>query len=179
MPSKKSGPGGRSSPPEHVVELQPSSAARTGADKAKKDRRGTPKGKGTIKRSNGSKIGNPKFEPTDLQRELVLSHAAVGTPQAIIAEELNISEDTLQRHFRKELDQGLARANSRLGSVLYKGALDGDTKKLEMWFDRRGGAEWQKKTGVELSGPGGGPVETITMQPKEFEERARRIASEI
>lgn len=138
----------------------------------RKDRRGTPKGKATgvgKGRGGGGKIGNPKFVPTDEQRALVLSHAATATPYPIIAEELKIGESTLKRYFAKELEQGLPRANSRLGGVVYKEALAGNLRAVEMWFDRRGGVEWRKKSGVELSGPNGGAIrhEELSM-PADF-----------
>jgi hypothetical protein len=83
-----------------------------------KDKRGAPRGKGTVQ-ANGGQIGNPPFEPTAEQRKLVESHAAVGTPHELIAELIinpatnePISSDTLTRHFRKQLDQGLAKMNS-------------------------------------------------------------------
>lgn len=151
----------------------------------KRDRRGTPKGKATGAgkgRGGGGKIGNPKFEPTDQMREQVLSHAAVGTPHPIIADQLGFSESTLTKYFQKELAQGLPTANATLGGVLYKGALAGDAKKLEMWFDRRGGPEWRKKSGVELSGPNGAPIRHEELsKPSDFAklpiEKRRQLES--
>jgi hypothetical protein len=136
------------------------------------DKRGCPKGKGTrAGKGGGGRIGQPPFKATDKQRELVLSHAACGTPRHIIADEIGISEDTLTRHFRKELDDGLPRANARLGGVLFKAAEKGDMRALEQWFDRRGGAEWKKKTALEHSGPNGAPIEYRDLSDEELEAR--------
>lgn len=127
------------------------------AAKKRQDKRGTPKGAGTV-RASGGKIGNPPFEATAEQRKLVESHAAVGTPHEIIAELLDISADTLVRHFRKELDQGLARMNSRIGGLVAKAALGGCKTRQIFWMKTRAG--WA--TRHELSGPGGGPIPTAT-----------------
>lgn len=144
----------------------------------KPDRRGCPKGKGT--RQGGSaargakargKIGNPPFVATKEQREIVIMGSACGRTHAMIAELLGISDDTLTRHFRKELDEGLEVVNARLGNKLYEGALSGDAKKLEMWFDRRGGPNWRKKTGVEHSGPNGAPIEYHDLSDEELDAR--------
>jgi AraC-like DNA-binding protein len=140
--------------------------------KKRSDRRGTPKGKG-VRAGNGGggKIGNPPFEATAEQREQVCEWAAAGVTQATMAAKLGISEDTLARHFRKELDDGLAVANAELGSVLYKKAKDGDIRAIEQWFDRRGGPEWKKKTALEHTGANGGPIEYRDLTEEELDAR--------
>jgi DNA-directed RNA polymerase specialized sigma24 family protein len=45
-----------------------------------------------------------EYEPTADQRALVESASAFGFPQAEIAARLKISEPTLRKHFRDELD---------------------------------------------------------------------------
>jgi hypothetical protein len=146
--------------------------------KRRTDKRGTPKGKGTQKGGRGGRIGNPAFEATIEQRLAVEYLTACGWTQPMIAEKLstgsvNISEDTLKRHFRAELNEGVARATARLGGTLYEGAAAGDAKKLEMWFDRRGGQEWMKKTALEHSGPNGAPIEYRDLSDEEVEARIR------
>jgi DNA invertase Pin-like site-specific DNA recombinase len=69
----------------------------------KSDARGTPPGAGTIAPAHGGRIGNPPFQPTEEQRQTVLTYAKVMS-QEMIADALDISVDTLVRHFRKELD---------------------------------------------------------------------------
>lgn len=144
------------------------------------DRRGTPKGKATgvgKGRGGGGKIGNPPFEPTEDHRRIVLTGAAFGTPYPIIADEIGICEDTLRKYFRRELDEGLPRANARLGGVLYKKAEAGDQKAIDSWFDRRGGSEWKKKSALEHSGPDGSPIEYSDLSEEELDARiAARLA---
>ena len=65
-----------------------------------------------------------EFEPTADQRALVQNAAAFGINQADIANQLNIDEKTLRKHFREELNSGkfgLGDAKSR--SVLDERAL--------------------------------------------------------
>ena len=51
-----------------------------------------------------------EYEPTDAQRSLVESASAFGITQAEIATQLKISEPTLRKHFREELDGGAFKA---------------------------------------------------------------------
>lgn len=124
--------------------------AKPPARKKPGEKRGAPKGK----------FKNPPFVATEEQKRAVMILRATGKTQEMIALKLGISEDTLIKHFPHELSEGLEWANSELGGVLYKKAHGGDTKALEMWFDRRGGPEWRKKTGLEHSGLNGAPIQT-------------------
>lgn len=123
----------------------------------KPDRRGTPKGKATSAGLNGrGRIGNPPHEPTRENRRIVETHAAVGTPHWLIAEELNLSEDTLERHYRSELDRGLLKINARIGGRLAKAALDGCKTRQIFWMKTRAG--WKDTSRLEHSGPNGAPI---------------------
>jgi DNA-binding Lrp family transcriptional regulator len=51
-----------------------------------------------------------EYVPTDAQRSLVESASAFGITQAEIATQLKISEPTLRKHFREELDGGAFKA---------------------------------------------------------------------
>lgn len=132
-------------------------------DAAKKDRRGTPKGNASgvgRGRGGGGKIGNPPFVPTPEQRIEVCAMVACGTEQGIIADILGCSVDTLQRHFRAELERGKARLLGRIGGSMFRDALDPnkpnyhDSRKYVL--ARVGG--WKATTSVEASGPGGGAL---------------------
>jgi len=65
--------------------------------------------------------GRPRFEPTELQRKFVRLMAENGASAAFIAQSIvnaafgrSITETTLRRHFRRELELGRAVANSRV-----------------------------------------------------------------
>ena len=61
--------------------------------------------------------------------------AGYGLPEAQIAALvcIDIDADTLRKHFRQELAQGRARANSEIGKTLYQKAIGGDTASLIWW----------------------------------------------
>ena len=79
--------------------------------------------------------GRPAFRPTDEQRALVEQVAGYGLPEAQIAALvcIDIDADTLRKHFKQELAQGRARANSEIGKTLYQKAIGGDTASLIWW----------------------------------------------
>lgn len=144
------------------------------------DRRGTPKGKGIAKGGPGAtssgkkrkgRIGNPPHKPTDENRIRVDAMVTAGAQQWLIAEELGLSEDTLQRHYRSQLEHGSHRALSKIGSSMIKRALDGDHDAAKFVLARRAG--W--KTGTELSGPDGGPIEYRNLSDDELDARITAI----
>lgn len=129
------------------------------------DKRGAPQGQ----------FKNPPFKPTDEQRLKVEVYSGAGWTRPMIAAEIlgrggkPISEDTLTRHFADELAAGDARVTARIGSTVAQQALDGCRKSQRLYLDRRGGDPWKPKTGLELSGPGGAPIQHEDMsKPSDF-----------
>ena len=90
----------------------------------------------------GKKRGPKPHEPTDAMRQTVSLHATVGTRQEVIAEILGISVDSLQRHYRSELDTSREKANANVGGALYKKAMSGDTASMIFWLKTR--ARWRE-----------------------------------
>jgi hypothetical protein len=69
-----------------------------------------------------------EYVPTDAHRALVESASAFGITQAEIATQLKISEPTLSKHFRDELDGGAFKALSSQSRVMTRPLRDrGDT----------------------------------------------------
>jgi hypothetical protein len=64
--------------------------------------------------------GGNSFKPTKDQRGLVTLAAALGQPHEDIAQMLDISRNTLEKHFGEELSLGALRANLKVGSNLFK-----------------------------------------------------------
>jgi len=90
--------------------------------------------------------GRPVYEPTQEERRVVRLAAAVGIPQDQIAKHLNdgngICKMTLQKYFRKELNEGMWEANMEaVGCLLdtIKNCKDLKVRQraLEFWLDRR------------------------------------------
>jgi hypothetical protein len=68
----------------------------------------------------------PKFIPTEERRRTVRSMAGYGVPQQDIATSVGLrSTKTLRKHFRKELDGGVADAKAKVLQTLFKMATSG------------------------------------------------------
>lgn len=76
-----------------------------------------------------------KHEPTEQTRSKVKSMAGFGTPQADIASNIGVSEPTLRKHYREELDTGAAEANAMVGQFIYKLASGRALKEGATWAD--------------------------------------------
>lgn len=90
--------------------------------------------------------GRPRHQPTDATRQTVQLHAMVGTRQEVIASILGISPDSLQRHYREELDTSREKANASIGGALYKKAMSGDTASMIFWLKTR--ARWRETVDI-------------------------------
>jgi hypothetical protein len=127
--------------------------------KKSSDRRGCPPGKGVVKGGPGAKpsgpkgkgrIGNPPFVATDEQRITVKAMIAGGAQQWVIAKYLGISEDTLSRHFKVELDHGKMLVDGEIGGSIVQEALKGDADMRKFYMRTRGG--WSEKHRLALGG---------------------------
>lgn len=98
--------------------------------------------------------------PTKVSRQTVELHAAIGTPQELVARLLGIESKTLRKHYRSELDLGLAKANAKMGGHLFNKGLSGDTAAALFWMKTRGG--FNETTRLEHISPDG------SMSPKEI-----------
>ena len=126
--------------------------------------------------------GRPPFEPTDAQREKVKSLAGLGVAQERIRHYIRdsgepISKNTLIKHFRTELDEGLLEAEALLLESLFNQAV-GRAKVVEILADgtRKVVSErvkpdpacvifcakvrfgWKETSRHAHSGPDGGPI---------------------
>ena len=98
--------------------------------------------------------GRPPMQFSDEQRKLVESMSGYGVPQADIAAlvgESGISIDTLRAHFRKELDQGRAKANAKVGQTLFQKATGGDTASLIWWSKAQ--MRWREEVNTQVAAP--------------------------
>jgi hypothetical protein len=98
--------------------------------------------------------GRPPMQFTQEERELVEKLSGYGLPQADIAALVTpdgISTDTLRAHFRKELDQGRAKANSGVGQRLWQKAMDGDTASLIWWSKAQ--MRWREEVNTQVAAP--------------------------
>jgi len=127
--------------------------------------------------------GRTAFQPSEEQHELVMQLAAFGLRYFDIcrfvkkADGSAISEPTLRKCFAEDLDTGKLKANVRIAQSLYKKAIAGDTTSMIFWLKCQAG--WKDAQRVELTGNGGGPIESVNMSTDEFQKIAARIAAEV
>ena len=110
-----------------------------------------------------SKGGRPSFQPTDEQRKMVQTMASVGIQQTHIAMVLEIHQDTLRKHFRKELDTAMTVANAKVAANLFKQATKDDPRAVGaaiFWAKTRMG--WKEPVHVEHSGSIASRVEQMS-----------------
>ena len=100
--------------------------------------------------------GQPPFEPTEADRELVRTMAASGIPQVNIARCIRggIDPKTLRKNFRDELDTSALLANNEVAKTLYQKAIAGDTTAMIWWTKTR--MRWSERH--EITGEDGGPI---------------------
>ena len=104
----------------------------------------------------------PKFEPTEEQRRLVKSMAAIGIRHEDIALKIGVRSDkTLRKHFRDELNLGMTEANYKVGQTLFNLATSGDCPAATIfWAKARLG--FRERPNSEL--PSGPPPPFIVAQ---------------
>lgn len=82
-----------------------------------------------------AKTGRKEFQPTADQRTMVRVLTAIGMPYLSMAHVIRISVNTLQKHFRNELDFGRADVVAEVTMARYQAAMNGNagaqTKLLE------------------------------------------------
>ncbi len=88
--------------------------------------------------------------PTEETRKLVRSLSAVGIRYVDIASKLEISDDTLVKHYKKDLEDGRTDANASIGQTLFQQAKNGNTAAAIFWLKTR--ANWKETNAVEHSG---------------------------
>lgn len=93
--------------------------------------------------------GRKPFEPTTREREQVGAMAGFGVPYEQIACLVRdgIHKETLFKHFRKELDQGKAKANAQIGKTLFQQAISGNTAAAIWWSKSQMG--WRETQNID------------------------------
>lgn len=94
--------------------------------------------------------------PTEESRKLVRSLSAVGIRYVDIASKLDITDDTLVKHYKKDLEDGRIDANASIGQTLFQQAKSGNTSAAIFWLKTR--AQWKETNALEISGAEGGAI---------------------
>lgn len=103
----------------------------------------------------------PPHEPTETTRKLAETLSGLGVPQEEIARQLAISLPTLHRHYRAELDAGMAKANAVVARRLYDLTKTNASAAI-FWLKIRAG--WSERQQIEISGKDGGPIQVEAVQ---------------
>ena len=94
-----------------------------------------------------------EHKPTDDSKKLVRSLSAVGIRYVDIAHKLDITDDTLVKHYKKDLEDGRIDANASIGQTLFQQAKDGNTSAAIFWLKTRAG--WKETQTHEIMGADG------------------------
>ena len=134
--------------------------------------------KGVLKRAQlllAKAVGRPPFEPTPEQRKMVMRAAGLGFNQDKIAAIIGISKPTLERHFREELDRGMAVTHHEVGNSLVENALSGNVA-AQIWYTKSQ-MGWRETRVIETKDA----TDTMSAEDlaRELEERANALGAKI
>ena len=86
-------------------------------------------------------------------RKKVRFWARQGVPQEVIAGMIECDPKTLRKHFRQELDRGMAEANAKVVGALYRSATRGRSVAAQIfWVKTR--MRWREPEAPPDAGPG-------------------------
>ena len=106
--------------------------------------------------TENNNVGRPEYEKTKDHTKLVEALSIAGVTQTLIAQILKISEPTLRKHYRDQLDTSKARANAIISQALFKRAKDGNVLAQIFWLKTQAG--WREKNYHEITGKDGDPL---------------------
>jgi hypothetical protein len=104
--------------------------------------------------------GQPPYEPTPADRATVQNLAALGATHKEIAMcigRYGVSEPTLRKHFRRELNNSLTEVKALAMSQVVAAMKRGEAWAICFFLKCRGG--WKEKQEIEHSSPGGNVME--------------------
>lgn len=88
--------------------------------------------------------------PTDELRQRVSDLVMCGTPIYLICEIVGINDDTLRKHYGRELKTAKSIAIERIGKTVYQQALSGNEKSQALYLKTQGASQgWVEKQVIE------------------------------
>ena len=97
-------------------------------------------------------MSRPAHKPDPITRRQVEAMAAYGIPESDIATVIGIDPKTLRRHYRKELDTGQIKANTKVAENLYRKATgDGRESVIAAIFWLKTRAHWKETSVTEVA----------------------------
>lgn len=121
-------------------------------------------------------------EPTEKDRKQVSLMAGIGLKHDQIAKVVGVSDETLRKYYREELDTGEARMNAMVAQNLYSIATSKGTGSVAaaiFWMKTRAG--WREKDRLEITGADGGSVkiESSVVDSRELDADQRNALRNI
>ncbi len=94
--------------------------------------------------------GRPPYQRNEADAARIERMAAYGINHDQIAAIVGISDETMRKYYREELDLGKAKTVARVADSLVEVAMSGDVQAQKFFLSARGG--WAEKQQQELSG---------------------------
>lgn len=110
---------------------------------------------------------------TDELRQRVTDLVITGTPKYLIAEVIGIDDETLTKHYQRELNTAKSIAIQRIGKTVYQQALEGNEKSQALYLKTQGASHgWVEKQVIETTG--GDDTKELKEKLKELEDKYKR-----
>jgi orotate phosphoribosyltransferase-like protein len=106
-------------------------------------------------------------KPDEKTRKQVLALAGFGLTHDQIAKVMDLSDETLRKYYRSELDNGTTKLNAQVAQNLFSIATSKDRSAVTaaiFWLKTR--ARWQEVDRKEITGADGGPIALSTINLK-------------
>ena len=87
-------------------------------------------------RHGREKAGRPPYQPTPEIARQVETMTGFGIRQEDIAIALDIHSKTMRKYYKRELDTGAIRANTRVAQALYKNAVVNENVQAQIWWTK-------------------------------------------
>lgn len=110
------------------------------------------------------------YTPTDAHRSNVALMIAAGIDQTSIAQCLSITNKTLRKHYRRELDTAYAMIKADIAGKLIASARGGNIVAQMFYLERHGWVKSERLTVVD-----GGDEDVSTLSDAELEARIARL----
>lgn len=108
-------------------------------------------------------------KPTAETRNMVQLLTGMGSGADDVARVLGVTARTIFRHYRTELDRGVAVANMNVAQSLYRKAMGNGPQSVAaciFWMKTRGG--WREVDRRELTGADGGPIDLRALSTEQL-----------
>tara|TARA_Y100000310_G_scaffold319578_1_gene375014 strand:- start:923 stop:1261 length:339 start_codon:yes stop_codon:yes gene_type:complete len=75
-----------------------------------------------------------------------------------ICQVMKLNHETIEKHYRHELDTATHQANAKMAETLYRAGIAGDVRAMIFWLKTR--ARWREVDRLEVTDPNGQPLGT-------------------